>query len=368
MISTLDRYVFLDVLKALLAILLVLSLIIDGLSFMQYLEMVIRGEINADVVFDLLALEIVRSLPRLIPPAFFLAILYAVGRMYRDSEMIALQSCAISTLRVYRAVFFLALPLALFVAWMTLSVNPWASSHIARIVFEQEDVATELMGVSAGQFSESSRGDTVFYVESISSESRRMQDIFVHYNQQGRRGVIAAEGGYQTRNPTTGERYLVLTRGHRYEGEAGQADYSVASFEKYGIKIAEPAGEERAETSRRALSTATLLESQLIKYQAEFQERVSTVLAVLVVVLMSMPLSRSLPRQGPHGRIILGFFAYFFYFNMEALSKGWMEDGVTAAWLGMWWIHLLVALSVVGYLLLDHPRFRRFRRTMRQKS
>lgn len=363
----LDRYIFLNLLKALLAILLVLSLIINGLGFVQYLERVISGEINADVVFHLLSLETLRSLPRLVPLALFLGVLYVIGGMYRDSEMVALHSCAVSSVRVYRPVLVLALLLALLTAWLTMSAMPWASGEISKIRLDQKQAAVELMGISEGRFNKSNQGDTVFYVKEISSDDRLMQDVFVHYDQDGRRGVIAAASGYQYRDSVTGGRYLVLAQGHRYEGQPDEADYSIASFDKYALRI-EGTGEAHVPMSRRSMPTSLLLASDQIKHRSEFQRRLSTVLAVLVVVLLSVPLSRSLPRQGPHGRIILGFFVYFFYFNLEALSKGWMEDGVTSAWMGIWWLHLVVVLLIMLYLMLDRPGFRRLKRELRRAN
>lgn len=367
MISILDRHIFFNLLKALLAVLLVLSLIIDGLSFIQYLERVINGKINADVVLSLLGYEALRSTPRLIPPSFFLAILYVIGGMYRDSEMVALHSCAVSSARVYRSVVALALPLAGLTAWLTMSVAPWASGEISMIRMDQKTAAVELMGISEGQFNASNLGDTVFYVKEMDSDNHLMKDLFVYYNQQGKSGVIAAEEGYHYRDGTTGGRYLVLTQGHRYEGKPGEANYSVASFDTYALRISN-GDEERVSTSRSSLPTSLLMASDQIKLQAELQERISIALLVLVMVLLSIPLSRSLPRQGPHGRIILGFFVYFFYFNLEALSKGWMVDGLTLPWMGMWWLHLLVALLVLLYLILDRPLFRRWRRQLRRPA
>jgi lipopolysaccharide export system permease protein len=366
MTSILDRHIFFNLLKALLAVLLVISLIIDGLSFIQYLERVINGKLNSDVVLSLLGYEVLRSTPRLIPPSFFLAILYVIGGMYRDSEMVALHSCAVSPVRVYRPVLALAVPLALFTGWMTMSVAPWASGEMSMIRTDQKTAAVELMGVSEGQFNESNFGDTVFYVKEM-GDDHLMKDLFVYFNQEGKSGVIAAKEGYHYIDGTTGGRYLVLTQGHRYEGQPGEANYSIASFEEYALRISS-GDEERVATSRSSIPTALLLASDQIKLQAEFQERLSIALMVMVMIFLSIPLSRSLPRQGPHGRIILGFFVYFFYFNLEALSKGWMVDGLTGQWMGMWWLHLLAVSLVICYLIMDRPLFKRLRRELRRST
>ena len=74
-------------------------------------------------------------------------------------------------------------------------------------------------------------------------------------------------------------------------------------------------------------------------------------LAVVVFTLVSVPLSRSVPRQGMYGRLFIAFLVYFTLFNLLGVSGNWMEDGVTPKWLGRWWVHLLM-LSMAAPLAL----------------
>ena len=69
------------------------------------------------------------------------------------------------------------------------------------------------------------------FVENVDLEGGTVRNVFVSNRSQGREGVIvAAEGVIEVR--PDGERYLVLSRGRRYEGTPGQAEYRLIEFER----------------------------------------------------------------------------------------------------------------------------------------
>ncbi len=364
MISLIDRYLLQEVFKALFAILLILLLVLVSHSFIVFLQQVAVGEVSADVVFQLLGLQVFRYLARLIPPAFFFAVLYAVGRMYRDSEMIALESCGVGGLRIFRSILLAGLPVSLLVAWLSMGVQPWSSQLIARIISGQTGQSVELAGVSPGRFNEYSKGDLVFYVESISESDHRMHNIFVQTRQGDDLGLVTAVTGFQRVDPETGDRFLVLEDGFRYKGQPGRADYVVSEFGAYALRIGEvvPTVGNRP---RNSLPTHVLLASPDIYDRSEFQYRLSPALGVLAFALLSLPLSRSLPRQGPFGRLALAFLIYTIYLSLQGVSENWMKDQVTPAWLGMWWVHLSMGILALVMLLPDHVWYRRWRRRLK---
>ncbi|MCU7924459.1 MAG: LPS export ABC transporter permease LptF [Candidatus Thiodiazotropha sp. (ex Dulcina madagascariensis)] len=363
MITLIDRYLLKEVLKALLAILLVLALIMLSNSFIKLLKEVASGDLNADLLFQALGLQMVVYIARLIPPAFFFAVLFVVGRMYRDSEMVALESCGIGGLGLYRSLILVVTPVALLTGWLSLYVQPWASRLSAELLSHQSGQATELAGVTAGRFNEYSQGDLVLYVESIASEQRRMRNIFVQQRRDGVLSLVSAKRGYQRFDEDSGDRYLVLEEGHRYQGSPGQADYRVSEFERYALRVKESQGGV-AKITRKSLSNQALLASVSIRDRAEFQVRLAQILGLLVFALLSLPLSRSMPRQGPFGRLVLAFVLYTLYLSLQGAAENWMVDGSTPEWLGVWWVHF--ALAVIGLLLLvpDSRIYRRMRRDL----
>lgn len=365
MISLIDRYLMKEVLKALLAVLLVLALIMLSNLFIKLLKEVASGELDTRLLFQMLGLQMIYSVSRLIPPAFFFAVLYAVGRMYRDSEMVALASCGVGGLRLYRSLLYVVLPIALVTGWLSLWAQPWSSRVSAELMQAQRGQASELGGISAGKFNEYSQGDLVFYVESIASEERRMRNVFVQQRRNGELSLISAESGFQRIDAVSGDRYLVLDNGYRYEGEAGQPDYRVSEFQRYSLRIQASEGGEIAR-HRRSLSNQALLASTSIVDHTEFQVRIAQVLALLVFALLSLPLSRSLPRQDPFARLVLAFVIYTFYLSLQGVAERWMIEGVTPAWMGIWWVHVSLAAGSLLLLLPDMTQFRARRRNVAQ--
>ncbi len=348
MFSIIDRYLLRETLKGLFTILAVLLLILVGHAFINNLARVAMGTLTNGVIMELLGLEVLRVLGILLPAAYFFAILYTLGRMYRDNEMTAMSSCGLSVFRIYRAFLYSMLPLAGVVAWLTLSVLPWANQYIEQIRHLQKTEAN-VTSMAAGRFTEFSRGDLVFYVENLLLDNR-MQNVFVQNRQHGKVGLITAEEGYQYEDEKTGSRYIVLERGYRYQGIAGQADYSVSEFERYAVRVAED-NPSTARFRRKSLSSEELMNSDNIKDRAEFQYRLAFPLAVVVFTLVSVPLSRSSPRQGVYGRLFIAFLVYFTFFNLLGVSGTWMKDGVTPEWIGRWWVHVLM-LSLAAPLVL----------------
>ena len=349
MLPLIDRYILREVTKSFLAILFVLLLILVGTGYMRLLGDAASGNIGNDIILNLVAIEALRVMALITPPAFFLAILYTLGQMYRHSEMTALFASGVDNLRLFRAVGLAAIPVMLLVSWLSLDLKPWANGQ-RDLVFKQRDVRSEFNSAVAGRFNESKQGNLVFYVEGISDDRTLLQHVFVQNRQHGKLGLVVSDEGYQRVDPHSGEHFIVLRNGRRYEGEPGRNDYTIGEFEEYGVKIA---AQEQAPpgTRVRSLPTAELLESESLAHKVELQYRLMLPLAVLVFTIVSVPLSHAQPREGFYGRILLAILFYLLFVNLMALSEAWMASGVTPLWMGRWWVHLLMlALAgAIGY-------------------
>ncbi len=366
MISLIDRYLLKEVLKAMFAILLVLTLILVSNNFIKLLKEVAAGDLNADILLEALFLQMVVLIGRLIPPTFFFAVLFVIGRMYRDSEVVALESCGVGGMRVYRSLVFVVVPVALLTGWLTLYATPWAGRLIEELWSNQGGQATELAGVAAGRFNEYSQGDLVLYVESIAKDERRMKNVFIQQRKNGVLSLITAKRGYQRVDREYGDLFLVLEDGLRYEGSPGQANYQISQFDKYGLLIKTSTGGE-TKVTRRALSSAELLNSPILRDRVELQLRISNVFALVVFALLGLPLSRTLPRQGPFGRLVLAFVLYTLYLSLQGVAESWMKSGLTPEWIGIWWVHVVLVIISLGLLLPNTQSYRWARRRLRAR-
>ncbi len=363
MLSIIDRYILREVLKAFLAILTVLFTIFLGQIFTKILQQAALGAISNDVLFTLVGLDALHVLGKVLPPAFFFSILYAIGRMYRQNEMTAMAASGVGTMRIYRSVLYAAVPMSLIVALLTMSVLPWMNQTKDEIL-EVEEKNNEFTGTTAGRFNEFRQGGLVFYVEEMSADKSRLRNIFVQNRQHGKLGLITATEGYQYVDEESGDRFIVLQDGHRYEGKPGDNAFSIGQMKKYGMRITHQQVQQGV-VSYAARPTSTLMASVDIKDLSELQHRLLLPVAVLVFALISVPLCRTMPREGMAAQIGFAILLYVMFINMQAISGNWMETGVTPSWMGRWWVHF-VMLALGGALLF--LKSNQFDRTLRLLS
>ncbi|MCU0735676.1 MAG: LptF/LptG family permease, partial [Methylotetracoccus sp.] len=108
-----DRMITGELARSLLAILSVLVVIIVSRKFLGILARAIEGEVSAEILFTLLLLKILTAVAVLLPPSLFLSVLVVLGRLYRDNEMSVLASSGVGPGRIYRAISWFVIPVAL---------------------------------------------------------------------------------------------------------------------------------------------------------------------------------------------------------------------------------------------------------------
>lgn len=354
------RYMTREVLQSFSGVLVVLLLIFIGRYFALYLSEASTGKITSNIVLELLLLQILTSLAVIVPLAIFIAVLLAFGRLYKDNEMTALQACGAGPGGILLIIGAIGLAGGVLVALLSFWAAPWAN-EVALQVRERSQSGSEIAVVAAGQFNNingKSKSGDVFYVEDISEDRTRLKDVFIRVMRDGRLDVYSARSGYQQIDPRTGERFLVLEHGFRYQGMPGESDYRIHQYEKQAIRLAERA----IEPLRRrgtAAPTASLWNSNRLADKAELQWRFSMPLATLLLPVLGVLLSRTSPRQGRFAKLFIAIVAFVTYYNMLGVAMSWVERGVIDSALGLWLIHaaVIVLLAILAVRHLGGWRF-----------
>jgi lipopolysaccharide export system permease protein len=111
--------------------------------------------------------------------------------------------------------------------------------------------------------------------------------------------------------------------------------------------------------------TATLLASADPKQHAELHWRLALPIMSVVMALIAVPLARLRPRQGRFARVGFAILVFFLYIELAIAGKMWLERGVTPEWLGLWWVHAVVAMFGTALILVPRWLARaRYRRNM----
>lgn len=345
--KVLDRYLLRETARSLAALVTLLFLVTVGLYLGETLTEIASGAVPADLLLNLLALKSLEALSILLPLAMFLATVLTLGRLYRDSEMVVMSACGYGRVRTIAPVARLAVPLAVLLLVHGLWVSPWAD-RTAREQIAQASADVSVAGLQPGRFQPIAARNSVFYVEALDREGR-FRNAFVHMDRGGRKDIVTARRGYQTVDPATGARYVVLLDGLRSEGVPGEADFRMVSFARNDIRLPDPPEVE----ARLKLSALTLAELVAAGGPAEWGElhwRLAPCLATLALAALAVPLARTRPREGYYGNLVLAVLAYVAYFNLLALGRAWLEADQLPRALGLWWLPFATLLLAAGLL------------------
>jgi len=344
MVSILDKMIAWDIFKTLGAVLTIIVTIIVSRKFIKILALAIDGTISGSTAMDILGLKTIVAVVNFLPASIFIAILMVLGRMYREQEMSAFASAGGGAARLYRGVFLLCFPLTLLTAQLSLYAAPWAEEQMLLLTSRDMETA-DLRGIAAGRFSEYSHGDLVFYTEEIDAQLR-MHNIFIQDRQHGKPNVINAKTGLLKELP--GGQYVMLEKGERTQGNVGEGDFTLETFNEYAVRIDKKTAP--INYHHEAMSTAKLLASEQIYDKVELQKRIAVPLGVFFLSFLAVPLAKLSPRSGSYGSLLFAFLIYFIYGNINQVNQSWMLKQTIPLWLGYFWVYL--SLTGLGFLLL----------------
>jgi lipopolysaccharide export system permease protein len=158
--------------------------------------------------------------------------------------------------------------------------------------------------------------------------------------------LLSAESAHEYRDDKTGSRYLVLNKGYRYEGVAGQSDYKVVEFKSHGLRLVAQEMKS-AQRDQESLPTSALWGTGKVSDIAELQWRISLPLMTVLLLFVAVVLSKTSPRQGRYGRFFIGILIYFVYYNLMQIARSWVVKEKIPPELGMWWLHGIVLVLVI---------------------
>jgi lipopolysaccharide export system permease protein len=306
------------------------------------------GEVLPEAVIGLIAFGVVTYLPILLGVGVFVAVLLALSRSYRDSEMTVWFTSGVSIAAWVKPVVQFAFPVAIICAVLSLWLTPWAIAQSVQYTHLLE-ARDEVSSVTPGVFQESRSADRVFFVDKLSEGDDVVNNVFVQSTQNGTLGVIVAKKGYIETAPN-GDRFVVLLNGRRYEGTPGALDYRTVDFNKYSIRI-EPREMKREIPTTKGMNTLELLQGHRPEQVAELHWRISLPLAVLIMALFAIPLSFVNPRSGRSWNLILAVLIYAVYNNLLSIFQAWTASQRIPGWLGLWPVHatMIVLIAVLFY-------------------
>ena len=343
-----QRYLIREILHAFFAVFSILIVVAGTVIFVRMLAEMSTGVFSSIFMLQILALSIIGKLSMLLPAALYVAVLLALGRLYSDSEVVAMWAGGIGPRRINLSVFRFLLVFAAVTSVVSLYLSPeaWATRDV---IWSRAKAEAEISGVLPGRFMEFRNGELVAYTESLSDDRLVMQNVFAKLSQDESEDLLVAKRARFSGNEQATGRYIVLEDGYRYSGSPGNVDYTVYRFAKHGFRI----DQERSTSvfsKANATRTSDLLKGEHLAYAAELQWRISQPISLILLGMLAVPLARTLPRQGKYTKLVMGVAIYFLYGNAVGVMQSFVERGQVNTIIGIWPVHVAMAILVASLL------------------
>ena len=251
------------------------------------------------------------------------------------------------TCRFVSVVLFILL---LFIVWLT----PMAGHHLKKLRLNaKEDFS--ISSVPVRDFYEFDQQRRILYVNELDAEKKTARGILIHTRKEEQSSISFAEVAYlQSKD---GYSYVHMSQGNNYSYIPKQADYKITEFDTYAIRLEQNDNIEIDAIKASAMYFSDLWNSNQPAHLAERHWRYGTLLSCILLALFAVLVNQ--PTNSAKGvlQLILTLATYLSYSNLLIIGTSLLKRETIPVWLGLWWVHLLMAI-----LLLIMYRFTRLGR------
>lgn len=345
-----ERIIRREFVQAAAGISVALLAILTSTQLIRLLNDAAGGRVAPEAVLALLGFAALNFLPVLLTLTLFVAILISLSRGYRDSEMVVWFSCGLPLTAWIRPVLKFSLPVIVAIGVLSSFLSPWANFKSAEYR-EKLSARNDASQVSPGAFREAKKGERVVFVEAMGSTFEEVRNVFVASRQQGKMGVVMATSGHQE-YAANGDRFMVLENGRRYEVEPGTPEFRIMEFERYAFRTEDTAIRASGPMPNR-MTIPELVRDDNNANRGELLWRIGLPISAVLLAVLAIPLSFVNPRAGRSANMLMAILIYAIYSNLMSVSQAWVAQGKLSFWVGVWAVHLLMAVVVA---LLFHRR------------
>ncbi|MBS3911299.1 MAG: LPS export ABC transporter permease LptF [Hydrogenophaga sp.] len=334
------------------ATLVVLFTIVLTMLLIRTLGLASRGSVNPEEVMLVLGYTVLGRMPTILTLALFIAIVFTLSRMYRDSEMIIWFSSGRSLGGFMGPVMRFAWPILLVITLMVFFVWPWANQQTEelRSRFQKRG---DLERIAPGQFQESSSGRRVFFIDKDTADGTEGRNIFISSKEDdGRETITSARSGRI--EWINGQQVLMLNNGQRLEIAADQSSLRVSEFEEYGTLVGDAEAVVGSAQGLKARPSWELIRNPSQANLGELGWRVGMALTAFNFVLIAIATTAGNPRAGRGGNLFFTLFAFVFYYNLLNLGQSWVSNGFIGLGTFMVMLHGVVFVLALLWLAKRH--------------
>ncbi|MCH8553024.1 MAG: LPS export ABC transporter permease LptF [Natronospirillum sp.] len=325
---------------------LFISLLITALMlaevFGEVLTRALGGTLPGGAVALLILLEVPAVLLELMPGAFFLSSVIALGQLSASSERVVLQAVGYSDNRILSLMLSVAALVTGLLFFFSLFLVPWSGQQVyqlERVLAERP--AAEL--VQPGEFAPVGPDGSTLHARRSDPDTGDLLDVFMAYVQDDEQRLVTAQRARVERQDNA--QFLVLTDGELLRESLEDDTLEKNIFETLSLRLEIP--EASTSLSRSAQPIAELWESSNMRDKTEAQQRVLYPFTALVFAVWAVTLTRYTPRSGKNAAVLPAVIIYVLYMYLMRTVNINVRNEAFPLWANYWWLHILAIMMAL---------------------
>ena len=357
--TTLDRYVFKEILPPFFLALLIFTFLLVLPPVMDYLENLLAKGVTWGTAAKILWTLLPQALGLTIPMAVLVGVLIGLGRMSGDRESVALLACGVSPYRLLRPIGVLALITTAVTAYVMIVSIPNANQAFREITFRVVTQTVET-DIRPRVFYQQFPGWVLYPKEEPDPGQAGWKKLMVARTGDGESTIYFAERGRLVVDREKRAVDLVLSDGYIYK--TGKGDTGTTRFTTDMVLSLNPDDVFPKINLQPGLNEKTIAQlredadakrAKGISAHPEviaIQQKFSFPVACLVFALIGLALGLSVAREGKLASFVIGVLVIFAYYIVMFLSESLTKGHYLNMYLSRWLPNIL--LGIFGIVAL----------------
>ncbi len=371
MLKTIDRYLLVQVLRPMLAAILITLLALLAERALRVIDLVLGWRGSLGIVFEMMSYLVPHYMVVALPAALFLGIMLGIARLSREGELDAMRAAGIGLWRMTRPLMLLALVVLALHLILVSHLQPFARYAYRAAAFAITNVSFQTL-LRPGQFI--TLGQNTYRVDALSPDGDRFERIFLYSEAEpsGSVTVTAASGQIENQGALAplllhlerGVQQFVPRPAEAGSGESGNAAppltlrFGAFTSDLSGTepKAFRPRGEHERELTIPELfgllgAPRETLPDEIDPWEveAELSSRLVRNLSIIFVPLLAVPLALSPRRAKRSYGFLIGVVVVVGYNQLISTGESLADDNKVSSLVGVWLPFLAYAVLTTAF-------------------
>lgn len=357
-----DKYIGLSLLKPFLAGISASFVLFVANMIFYFMEMVNKANVPPEIVLGFFIYNIPEIIVLSFPIGFLFATLLVLGRLSRDYEIIALNSCGITFNRIITPVIFMSLIISGLSFLINEKIVPYANDKKNNLYLEMLN-NPKVMPVRERLFLDTKEG-RYFYVEKIDKENNIYKEVLVFDNYINTDKTASKPSFYpRVINAKTAKRkdgkWVLYNGSLKSYDNNGHISYETIFKEMelsfkidknnmgFGIK---PANAMNMDETSKQLNDLKNKGDNTKPIEVQYQLKMSIPLATFFVTLISAPIGIRFAKKGTYFGVAICIAIVFVWNIIHSYATAFGNEGTLSPIIAAWIQNIL--FGIIGIFLI----------------